>query len=91
MLQLALLDPWLAILDETDSGMDVRTLHLLVKMIQRKAGEKKAFLIITHSLAWLKPLKINAIHMIQGGTLQERIEGEAMEKWLRQGHANKEM
>ena len=66
--QLLMLKPKLAILDETDSGLDVdavRTVSEGVKAYQEQVGG--ALLIITHSTRILEALNVDKVHVVAGG------------------------
>jgi len=68
--QLLMLKPKLAILDETDSGLDVdavRTVSEGVKAYQEQTGG--SLIIITHSTRILESLKVDRVHVIADGTI----------------------
>ncbi len=70
ILQLLMLKPKLAILDETDSGLDVdavRTVSEGVKAYQEQTGG--SLIIITHSTKILESLKVDKVHVIADGTV----------------------
>ena len=70
ILQLMLLDPSLAILDETDSGLDVdavRTVSEGIRAFQK--NRDSALLIITHNAAILNSLHVDATHVLAEGKL----------------------
>lgn len=70
MLQLLMLEPKLAILDETDSGLDVdavKTVSKGVEAFQQKTDS--SLLIITHNTKILQYLKVDAVHVIINGTI----------------------
>lgn len=92
ILQLLMLKPRLAILDETDSGLDVdavRTVSEGVKAYQKSMDG--ALLIITHSTRILEALKVDKTHVIVNGnmkaegdgTLVDRINSEGFESFIR--------
>ena len=69
-LQLLLLKPSLAILDETDSGLDVDAVRTVSKGIEAFQADKSAsLLIITHNAAILSALKVDAVHILAGGKI----------------------
>jgi len=93
ILQLLMLNPCLAILDETDSGLDVdavRTVSEGVKEFQ-KSGDG-ALLIITHSTRILEALSVDYTHILVDGriietgdaSLVEEINQNGFEKYLKQ-------
>ena len=70
ILQLMLLSPSLAILDETDSGLDVdavRTVSEGIRAFQK--NQDSALIIITHNAAILNSLHVDATHILVGGKL----------------------
>lgn len=69
MLQLTLLDPIFAILDETDSGLDVDALKIVAHSIHHFHQKEKSVLLVTHYQRILKYLKPDYIHVMVGGRL----------------------
>ena len=91
ILQLLMLNPKLAILDETDSGLDVdavRTVSMGVQEYMKKEGG--ALLIITHSTRILESLKVDKTHvLVKGkivaegdGTMVDEINEKGFEKYI---------
>lgn len=69
MLQMAMLEPRLAILDETDSGLDVDALRLLANSINGMRGPDRAFLVITHYQRLLDHIRADRVHILAGGRI----------------------
>ncbi len=69
ILQMAVLEPKLAILDETDSGLDVDAIKVVYEEIQKKASKDNAILIITHYSRILKYVKPDFIHLLVKGNI----------------------
>lgn len=69
ILQMLLLNPKLAILDETDSGLDVDAIKAVSKGINLYKNEDNAVLIITHSTKILKGLNIDKVHILVDGKI----------------------
>ena len=69
ILQLLVLNPKLAILDETDSGLDVDAIKIVSKGINLYKNEENAVLIITHSTKILKELKVDKVHILVNGKI----------------------
>ena len=69
ILQMLLLNPKLAILDETDSGLDVDAIKAVVKGINLYKNEENAVLIITHSTKILQGLNIDKVHVLVNGKI----------------------
>ena len=69
ILQMLVLNPKLAILDETDSGLDVDAIKTVSKGIQMYKTSENAVLIITHNAKILKSLKIDYVHVLVDGKI----------------------
>lgn len=80
ILQMLTLNPKLAILDETDSGLDVDAIKTVSKGIQLFKNEKNSVLIITHSLNLLKGLKVDKVHILIDGKIVETGDSSLAEK-----------
>lgn len=95
ILQMALLEPKIAILDETDSGLDVDALRIVSEGINRLHSPTRGILLITHYQRILHYVKPDFVHiMIDGkivmsGTqdLALKVENEGYD-WIRQEVAN---
>ncbi len=71
MLQMALLKPELAILDETDSGLDIDALKVVCEGINRIANPEMSMLIITHYQRMLNYVKPHFVHVFVAGRVVE--------------------
>ncbi|MEK7746463.1 MAG: Fe-S cluster assembly ATPase SufC, partial [Elusimicrobiota bacterium] len=71
ILQLALLDPSFAVLDETDSGLDIDALRTVSEGINRTAGPEKGFLLITHYQRILDYVKPKFVHVLLEGRIAQ--------------------
>ena len=69
ILQMKLLDPKLAILDETDSGLDIDALRIVADGVNSHKNKKNAFLIITHYQRLLDYIKPDFIHVLSKGKI----------------------
>lgn len=69
ILQMAVLEPRLAILDETDSGLDVDALRLLADGVNSLRGPGRAFLVITHYQRLLEYIDADHVHILVGGRI----------------------
>lgn len=69
ILQMLVLEPKLAILDETDSGLDVDAIKAVSKGINLYKTEENAILIITHNMKLLENLKIDYVHVLVDGKI----------------------
>lgn len=69
ILQMSILNPKLAILDETDSGLDVDAVRVVSEGVNRFHNENNAVLIITHHNSILQKLKPNYVHVLIDGRI----------------------
>ena len=69
ILQMLTLNPKLAILDETDSGLDVDAINIVSKGIKLFKNEENAVLIITHNTKILKSLDVDFVHILVNGKI----------------------
>ena len=69
ILQMLELNPKLAILDETDSGLDVDAIKTVSKGIEMFKNENNAILIITHNTKILHSLKVDYVHVLVNGKI----------------------
>ncbi len=67
--QMAVLDPKLAILDETDSGLDIDALRIVAEGVNTLRSEKHAVLVITHYQRLLRYLVPDVVHVLAGGRI----------------------
>jgi len=67
--QMAMLEPKLAILDETDSGLDIDALQTVAKGINALRGPDRAVLLITHYQRLLDHVVPDRIHVLAGGRI----------------------
>jgi Fe-S cluster assembly ATP-binding protein len=69
ILQMLVLDPKMAILDETDSGLDIDALKTVAGGINQFAGEDNGVLMVTHYQRLLNYVKPDQVHVMMGGKL----------------------
>ena len=69
ILQMALLQPKLAILDETDSGLDIDALKIVSDGVNALRSENRAFLVITHYQRLLDHITPDVVHVMSGGKI----------------------
>lgn len=67
--QLAMMDPKLAILDETDSGLDIDALKIVAEGVNKIRSEKNAFIVITHYQRLLNYIVPDHVHVIYDGKI----------------------
>ena len=69
ILQMAVLEPALAILDETDSGLDVDALRIVAQGINRLRRPENAIILITHYQRILNYVEPDCVHILSGGRI----------------------
>jgi Fe-S cluster assembly ATP-binding protein len=69
ILQMALLEPTLAILDETDSGLDIDALKIVANGVNQLTKPENAVLLITHYQRLLDYIVPDFVHVMQGGRI----------------------
>ena len=69
ILQLSMLDPDLAILDETDSGIDIDALRIVSEGVNKARNSENSFLVITHYQRLLNYIKPDFVHIIADGRI----------------------
>src|SRR6266513_4702387 len=67
--QMALLEPRLAILDETDSGLDIDALKLVASGVNQQRAPDRAIVMITHYQRLLEYVEPDRVHVLQGGCI----------------------
>jgi len=67
--QMAVLEPKLAILDETDSGLDIDALKVVANGVNQLRGPERAFLLITHYQRLLEYIKPDFVHVLADGKI----------------------
>ena len=69
VLQMAVLEPELAVLDETDSGLDIDALRIVAEGVKRVASPRRGFLIITHYQRMLDYITPDIVHVFVDGRI----------------------
>src|SRR6201997_3251955 len=69
--QMAMLEPRLAILDETDSGLDIDALKMVASGVNRQRAPDRAIAMITHYQRLLGYIEPDRVHVLQGGRIVE--------------------
>jgi Fe-S cluster assembly ATP-binding protein len=95
--QLAMLEPSLSILDETDSGLDIDALRIVSKGVNKLRSENNAFIIITHYQRLLEYIVPDFVHVLYNGRIVKSgtkdLALELEEKgydWLKEESSEKE-
>jgi Fe-S cluster assembly ATP-binding protein len=94
ILQLAVLEPTLAILDETDSGLDIDALKTVAHTVDRLRRPDNATVVVTHYYRILTHLEPDVVHVLSGGRIVKsggpelalELEAKGYD-WLREGVA----
>ena len=87
LLQLSLLKPRLALLDEIDSGMDVDGVRAVVALVQKLRAEGTAFIVISHYLQMIESLEPDAVLRLHQGCIAETGDLELAREIARTGFA----
>ena len=90
--QMAVLEPSLAILDETDSGLDIDALRLVADGVNRLRSEERAMIVVTHYQRLLEHIVPDKVHVLSdgrivasgGADLALKLEDQGY-TWLEQG------
>ena len=69
ILQMSVLEPRLAVLDETDSGLDIDALREVAAAVQALRDPTRAIVVITHHQRLLDHLVPDRVHVLSGGTI----------------------
>lgn len=69
ILQMAMLEPKMCILDETDSGLDVDAMKLVAEGVNALRSEGRSFLVITHYQRLLDHIKPDIVHIMSNGRI----------------------
>jgi Fe-S cluster assembly ATP-binding protein len=91
VLQMAVLEPRFAILDETDSGLDIDALRVVADGVNALRGPERGMLVITHYQRLLDYIKPDCVHVLAGGRIAEsggpdlalKLEREGYDKYLK--------
>ncbi|HER34666.1 MAG: Fe-S cluster assembly ATPase SufC [Halothiobacillaceae bacterium] len=92
ILQMLLLEPKLALLDETDSGLDIDALKVVSDGINRMRGEARGIILVTHYQRLLNYVEPDMVHVLYKGkiiksgdkTLAHRLEAEGYQEILQE-------
>ncbi len=93
VLQMAVLEPEIAVLDETDSGLDIDALRIVADGVNALTGPDMGALVITHYQRMLNYIKPDFVHVLYGGRIVEsggpelahELEDKGYE-WIRERH-----
>ena len=88
ILQMLCLNPKLAILDETDSGLDVDAIKTVSKGIEMFKNESNAVVIITHSSKILEHLRVDKVHILLNGKIAKTGGADLIKEIEESGYAS---
>ncbi|MCB1110329.1 MAG: Fe-S cluster assembly ATPase SufC, partial [Chlamydiia bacterium] len=71
ILQMAILEPTLAVLDETDSGLDIDAMKVVASGVNDQINEENALILITHYQRLLDYIKPQFVHVVVEGKIIE--------------------
>ncbi|MGB7859844.1 MAG: ABC transporter ATP-binding protein, partial [Acidimicrobiia bacterium] len=86
VLQMAVLHPELAIMDETDSGLDIDALRTVADGVNKLTGPERGFLIITHYQRLLDYITPDRVHIFMDGRIIESAGPELAEQLESDGY-----
>ena len=92
ILQMMLLDPRLAVLDETDSGLDIDALRIVADGVNTLRGADRAFVVVTHHERFLEYVVPDRVHVLYEGRIA-RSGGRTLARELEErgyGHLREE-
>ena len=84
--QMAVLEPSLAILDETDSGLDIDALRLVAEGVNRLRGADRAMMVITHYQRLLEYIVPDKVHVLADGRIAASGDADLAIKLEEQGY-----
>ncbi len=85
ILQMLMLDPKLAILDETDSGLDVDAVKIVSKGVEAFKNKMNSLIIITHNTKILEYLPVDRVHILQNGRITKSGDASLIERIITSG------
>ena len=87
ILQLLMLQPKLALLDETDSGLDVDAVQIVSNGVAKFHSPENSCIIITHNTQILKHLTVDKVHVLLNGKIVKEGGEELIEEVTNNGYA----
>lgn len=85
ILQMLMLNPKLAILDETDSGLDVDAVRIVSQGVEKFKNSENSLLIITHNTKILESLKVDYVHVLMNGKIVKTGDSSLVEQINKSG------
>ena len=88
ILQMAMLEPKMCVLDETDSGLDVDAMKLVAKGVNSLRNKDRSFLVITHYQRLLDHILPDVVHIMSNGRIVQSGGPELALEVEKNGYAN---
>lgn len=85
ILQMLMIDPKLAILDETDSGLDVDAVRIVSQGVNKFKNDQNSLLIITHNTNILKEIAVDTVHVLVDGKIVKTADASLIDEISRSG------
>ncbi len=85
--QMAVLEPRLAILDETDSGLDIDALKLVAEGVNRQRSPDRSMIVVTHYQRLLDHIVPDVVHVLADGKIVASGDADLARKLEEQGYA----
>jgi Fe-S cluster assembly ATP-binding protein len=86
ILQMAILEPYLAILDETDSGLDIDAMRIVAKGVKKILNKDMSMILITHYQRLLDYIEPNKVHVMVDGRIVQSGGSELAKKLEEKGY-----
>ncbi|MGV6850566.1 MAG: Fe-S cluster assembly ATPase SufC [bacterium] len=86
--QMAVLEPYLAILDETDSGLDIDALRTVAEGVNRQRDSDRSFIVVTHYQRLLDYIVPDIVHVLADGRIVESGDKTLALKLEKEGYAD---
>ena len=87
-MQMAVLEPKLAIMDETDSGLDIDALKIVAEGVNKMKNENNAILVVTHYQRLLNYIIPDFVHVLMDGKIVESGGKELAMRLEEEGYDN---
>ena len=87
ILQMAMLEPTFAVLDETDSGLDIDALKIVADGVNNMRAKDRSFLVITHYQRLLDYIKPDVVHVMASGKIVKTGGPELAKELEKKGYA----
>lgn len=88
ILQMAVLEPKLSILDETDSGLDIDAMRIVAEGVNQIMNSERALLLITHYQRLLDYIKPHYVHVLSDGKIVRSGDASLALELEAQGYAD---